>query len=240
MITCRCPHCQTQICDDGRLAGQVVTCSACHQPFQMPVIKPPPLSGRPVNSTDDALGNLVIRTTPSGVSSRRRKTNRLPVVVTGLVLLGFVLSATVLVGTGTISISLNKAKKFNGTTSVSTPDNGSLTASKNPEISGGALPSPKPDEEARKALQLAFDSWILQESIDEFEKAHPNISPTIRMAVRAEVLLRYEITAHRYDEQERVHRFALNLTFQARSGGEFKESYVVMMRKKDNGSWVIF
>jgi hypothetical protein len=46
MQNVRCPHCSTELTNDGSLSGQVATCAACGQLFEMPHLVPPPSAYR--------------------------------------------------------------------------------------------------------------------------------------------------------------------------------------------------
>jgi hypothetical protein len=79
----QCPHCSTELTNDGSLAGQVTACGVCGQVFQMPELVPEPPVEKEQPRHDLALDepgpngtpadeNASSPLTPSGVSRRSR------------------------------------------------------------------------------------------------------------------------------------------------------------------------
>lgn len=94
MQTVQCPHCAMQVRNDGSLAGHVVSCPRCHQPFQMP--SPPPA----------ASGNAIFDDIGDESSTRRRR--RQQPSYTGL----WVIAVVTLLGMGFAGLWLSGVIQF--------------------------------------------------------------------------------------------------------------------------------
>ena len=77
------------------------------------------------------------------------------------------------------------------------------------------------EEEARKQLKAALDSWVFGDSHERFNKNNPQISVFTLPGYNYEKLLRYEIGATRATSTG--FEFALILIYESKAGTEIKK-----------------
>lgn len=100
-----CPHCSTELTNDGSLSGQLATCAACHGLFQMPaLLAAPPVEPEAGPAFEEA-------SEPDSEAPRRRKR---PVGSAGFTLFAVVALVILPLITLVVGISLIASGTFRG------------------------------------------------------------------------------------------------------------------------------
>ena len=92
------------------------------------------------------------------------------------------------------------------------------------------------EAEAKAKLKLALDSWVFGDTLEKFQKDHPDIMVGVRLH-SLDKLTRYEIGAGR-EKSPTSFEFAVTHVFESKAGTDIKHSGTVTVAKLSD-KWFI-
>ncbi len=236
-----CPHCSGPVGNDGRMAGQAVSCPHCRNTFIMP--------GLAVTSPSPAtapVGQDLISQLEEAVSAPLTRSEK-PRGPGGIVVPLLALLIGIVLGVGGTLLVVHRPMDQKEMASVKPSSAPLLSVPDTPPAQTPIRPSTKTTptiEQARALLKTTLDSWVFGESIEKFREKHPDVE--FAAVVRpGNSLVRYEILAEQpgtpTERFEVDFEFVVTLTLQPKFSNEVsKENHkCAVRRERGKTTWII-
>ncbi len=247
-----CPHCQSSVANDGKLAGVTVACPKCGGHFAMPPLATPGIPEPPPPP-------VMIRTQPAPLRPLPRRHRSSMVLWLSMVIamavvaafLGFVLlqepqlKQAQLAAQPKQETTAGRATSAEKSSTVSNTTGGGTDAAQEPRKSVGKT-NPVSEDDAKKILTRVLNGWQLRQRPGEFSDENPDItSADVNLA---DTILRipqnYRINACRTwlnSEGNPTFQFSVSLTYESSAGSGITKNveYLLIHNNKNERPWLV-